>query len=156
MITIDTLKEKYIDALCEIENASFSNAWAKESFISEMSNPTSVFFVALKGGEVAGCVAMNNALGEGFISKLMVSKKSRRQGIGFMLLERLCEYAEHNAMFALTLEVRESNAPAVALYEKAGFKNLGKRKNFYRNPKEDAVIMTKKFTKEFTNENISD
>ena len=145
MIVIDVLKQKYIDELCEIESASFSNAWTKENFVSELNNPASVFFVALNGGEVAGCVAMNNALGEGFISKLMVSEKNRRQGIGRLLLEKLCEYAEQNRMFALTLEVRESNTPAISLYEKAGFKNLGKRKNFYRNPKEDAVIMTKEF-----------
>lgn len=145
MIVIDVLKQKYIYELCEIESASFSNAWTKENFVSELNNPTSVFFVALNGGEVAGCVAMNNALGEGFISKLMVSEKNRRQGIGRLLLGKLCEYAEQNRMFALTLEVRESNTPAISLYEKAGFKNLGKRKNFYRNPKEDAVIMTKEF-----------
>lgn len=145
MIVIDVLKQKYIDELCEIESASFSNAWTKENFAGELNNPTSVFFVALNGGEVAGCVAMNNALGEGFISKLMVSEKNRRQGIGRLLLEKLCEYAEQNRMFALTLEVRESNTPAISLYEKAGFKNLGKRKNFYRNPKENAVIMTKEF-----------
>lgn len=152
MIRIDTLKEEYISALCDIENVSFSNAWTKENFVSELNNPTSVFFVALNDGEVVGCIAMNDALGEGFISKLMVSEKSRRQGIGRLLLEKLCEYAEEHGMFALTLEVRQSNAPAIALYNKAGFKNLGKRKNFYRNPREDAVIMTK----EFTYENISD
>ena len=72
MIVIDVLKQKYIDELCEIESASFSNAWTKENFAGELNNPTSVFFVALNGGEVVGCVAMNNALGEGFISKLMV------------------------------------------------------------------------------------
>ena len=154
MITIDTLKAEYIPALCKIESASFSNAWTKENFVSELDNPTSVFFVALENGGVLGCIAMNNALGEGFISKLMVSQNSRRRGIGRLLLEKLCVYAEENGMFALTLEVRESNAPAIALYEKAGFENLGKRKNFYRNPKEDAVIMTKEIG--IKDENIGD
>lgn len=148
MILIDTLKEEYIGSLCEIESVSFSNVWTKENFESELCNPTSVFFVAIKDGEVAGCIAMNNALGEGFISKLMVSEENKRQGIGTLLLEKVCKYALENKMFALTLEVRESNTPAIALYEKAGFKNLGKRKNFYRNPKENAVIMTRNFTYE--------
>lgn len=152
MIIIEILKKEYISALCAIEKKSFSNVWTKENFESELTNPTSVFFVAVENGEALGCISMNNALGEGFISKLMVSEEKRRQGIGRLLLEKLCEYAQKNKMFALTLEVRESNTPAIALYEKAGFKNMGKRKNFYRNPKEDAVIMTK----EFKYENISD
>ena len=152
MIVIDTLKKEYIPALCEIEKESFSNVWTKENFESELSNPTSVFFVALQNGEVLGCVAMNNALGEGFISKIMVKEENRRQGTGALLLQKLSEYAREEKMFSLSLEVRESNFPAIALYEKSGFKNLGKRKNFYRNPKEDAVIMTK----EIDNENISD
>ena len=152
MIVIDTLKKEYIPALCEIEKEAFSNVWTKENFESELSNPTSVFFVALQNGEVLGCVAMNNAFGEGFISKIMVKEENRRQGTGALLLQKLSEYAREEQMFSLSLEVRESNLPAIALYEKSGFKNLGKRKSFYRNPKEDAVIMTK----EIKNENISD
>ena len=152
MIVIDTLKKEYIPALCEIEKGSFLNIWTKENFESELTNPTSVFFVATEKGEALGCIAMNNALGEGFISKIMVKAENRCQGIGLLLLEKLCEYARENKMFSLSLEVRESNYPAISLYEKTGFKNLGKRKNFYRNPKEDAVIMTK----EFDYENISD
>lgn len=152
MIVIDTLKKEYIPALCEIEKDSFSNVWTKENFESELTNPTSVFLVALENGEVLGCIAMNNALGEGFISKIMVKQENRRQGIGELLLENLCDYARANNMLSLSLEVRQSNQPAISLYEKAGFKNLGKRKNFYRNPKEDAVIMTR----EFDYENISD
>lgn len=142
---IENLKKEHISALSEIEKKCFSTPWSEENFLSEIDNPTSVFLVALDSGEPIGCISANNALGQGFISKVMVSPSFRRQGIGSALLCALCDYAEKNNFFELTLEVRSSNKAAIQLYKKFGFESLGIRKNFYRLPKEDAVIMSKYF-----------
>lgn len=147
---IEKLREEHIEALAEIENESFSKPWSVKSFKSELTSPSSVFFVAVEKDAPIGCISMNNALGEGFISKVMVRKDCRGNGVGKKLLEWLVNYAKENDMFSLTLEVRQSNKVAQGLYLAFGFKEVGKRKNFYSFPDEDAIIMTK----EIYNENI--
>lgn len=141
------LEEKYIDACCTVENECFSRPWSRLSFEGELKNKTSVFFVCLESGEVIGCAAMNDALGEGFISKVAVRKDFRRRGAAKALLKKFESYALENSMFSLTLEVRESNFAARALYLGEGFKDVGRRKNFYSSPDEDAIIMTKDMNK---------
>ena len=81
-------------------------------------------------------------LDEGYITNVAVSPDFRRQGIARALIEALLAKARENGLAFVTLEVRESNAPAIALYTGAGFEPVGKRKNFYSNPTENAVLMT--------------
>ena len=141
---IETLQEPYIPALVEIEKACFGDsAWTYEGFLGELNGAYSLCLCAIEGESVWGCICMNIAAEQSFISKVMVSPSHRRRGIAKALLQALIRYAEQAHMKELTLEVRESNQPAQALYSAFDFENLGKRRNFYHSPKEDAVIMTK-------------
>ena len=142
---IERLKKEYIPALVKIEEECFGkSAWKYEGFLSEIRNESSLFYCAVEGDEVLGCIAANDALGQGFISKVSVNAKHRSKGIADRLLSFLETEAKNREMFELTLEVRPSNTPAIKLYEKHGFKKLGIRRKFYHDPEEDAMIMTKK------------
>ena len=142
---IERLKKEHIPKLLEIENLSFGkSAWKYEGFLSETESENSLFYCACESGDVLGCVGANDALGQGFISKVAVSPDHRRKGIADTLLTFLENEARSRNMFELTLEVRASNTPAIKLYEKHGYKILGTRRKFYHDPEEDALIMTKK------------
>ena len=141
---IEKFKKEHIPALCELEMQCFGAvAWSENAFESELYKEDAIFLCALEDESLIGCAALNNAAGQGFISKVMVAPAFRRQGIAKALLEQMCRVAKENGIYELTLEVRASNEAAIALYEALGFENLGIRRNFYRLPKEDAVIMTK-------------
>ena len=100
------------------------------------------FIATMDGGRVLGYVGLMYVLDEGYISNVAVHPEARRQGIGDALIDALAAKAAELELAFLTLEVRESNAPAIALYAKHGFHPVGKRKNYYDAPKEDAVLMT--------------
>lgn len=141
---IERLKQEHVPALCALERQCFGAvAWNESAFKSELQKEDALFLCAFEADSLLGCAALNNAAGQGFISKVMVAPAVRRQGIARTLLEELGALAKENGMYELTLEVRASNAAAIGLYESLGFINLGTRRNFYRLPKEDAVIMTK-------------
>ena len=84
-------------------------------------------------------------LDEGYIDNVAVRPECRRQGIGDRLLEGFCRFGQAHLAF-LTLEVRPSNAAAVALYEKHGFQEAGRRKDYYTDPTEDALLLTRTFS----------
>ena len=86
---------------------------------------------------------MKPVLDEGYISNVAVTSGARGKGIGSCLLKKLDEYAKEHEIKTISLEVRPSNAPAIALYEKFGYKQVGRRKNFYSHPTEDGLILTK-------------
>ena len=86
---------------------------------------------------------MSYVLDEGYISNVAVSAEYRRQGIADALINKLCERAEELDLSFVTLEVRKSNDPAIALYSKYGFVPVGERKNYYEQPRENALLMTK-------------
>lgn len=142
-ISIVKLHPKHLNALTELEKECFSSPWSYEGIASELKNPLSVFLVAEFFGEVAGYVSMNAVSYEGFINNLAVKEKYRRRGVAAALLNALVHCAQMREMTMLTLEVRPSNTPAIALYEKFGFVREGERKNFYTNPTENGLIMTK-------------
>ena len=98
--------------------------------------------MAEQDGRTAGYVGCQTVLDEGYITNVAVSPDFRRQGIARALIAELTAKAGENKLAFVTLEVRESNAPAIALYTGAGFTPVGKRKNFYSNPTENAVLMT--------------
>ena len=102
-------------------------------------------FIILADGCVAGYIGVQEIVGEAYITNVAVSEKFRRRGIAEKLLEEAERGAIKRGCVLITLEVRASNAPAKALYKKRGFKEVGTRKNFYSDPREDAEIMTKFF-----------
>ena len=133
---------EHIRQIEEIERDCFSRPWTAEQLKSQMRDEQHEFIAAVDGSRVFGYVGLMSVLDEGYISNVAVHPDARRQGIGDALIDVLAAKAAELELAFLTLEVRESNAPAIALYAKHGFHPAGKRKNYYDAPKEDAVLMT--------------
>lgn len=140
-ITISKMQSRHLDALSEIERACFSRAWSKDALESEIDNENALFLVAENENEVLGYVGCIFVLGEGSITNVAVSPKFRRMGVGDALISALTDNAREMNAEALFLEVRKSNVAAQNLYKKHGFDFCGLRKNFYREPIEDAYVM---------------
>lgn len=141
MITIVPMNEQNYKAAAEIEAACFSQPWSEKTFYEELSNPNAHTYVAYCGSEAAGFLSAWEVCGEVSINNVGVLEDLRRRGIARALMERLL--ADLSAAQSVTLEVRRSNAAAIALYESFGFERVGERKNFYSQPTEDALLMTK-------------
>ena len=140
-LCIVPMQPQHIDQLERLEKECFSAPWSYDALVSELSNPLAVFRVAQQpDGSVAGYVGMHHIVDEGFICNIAVFSQYRRQGVATALMQELDDYAKENEMASVSLEVRQSN-----LYEKSGFEVVGKRRNFYVNPTEDALIMTKTY-----------
>lgn len=135
---------KYLPQIAELENECFSHPWSVQTLEEAMLGGTK-FFVALRNGEVAGYIGISCILDEGYITNVAVFPKYRKKGVATALLNRVFSLALDESLSFVTLEVRVSNQAAVSLYEKLGFKEEGRRKNFYESPREDALIMTKRF-----------
>ena len=110
---------------------------------SELENPLAYWLTALDGDRVAGYVGSQSVLGESDMMNVAVAPEYRRQGIAQGLVTALSAELKKRGSQSLALEVRVSNVPAITLYEKLGFSQAGCRKNYYRSPKEDALILKK-------------
>ena len=131
--------------LAELEKLCFSRPWSREALLEELTNPVAVFFTAVEGSEILGYSGMHCAGGECYLDNLAVFPTHRRKGTAKALLRALEEEAKRRQGQFLSLEVRRSNANAIALYQSMGFQEVGRRKNFYTDPQEDALIFTKFF-----------
>lgn len=133
-------KEIYV-----VEAACFSDPWSEQSIFDTLSLPEYVYFAAVNAnGETVGYVAMYRALDEGHIVNVAVHPEYRRTGIADKLISKLTEHGLFECspnISVFYLEVRESNSAAINLYRKHGFKEYGIRKNYYRFPTENAVLM---------------
>ena len=125
-----------------LEQRCFSVPWTEAQLRAQLPDDRHVFLVAERGDEVLGYVGLMHVLDEGYISNVAVSPDCRRQGIGAALIAELTRRAGRLELAFLTLEARASNAPAIRLYEKMGFRQVGRRKRYYQRPEEDAVLMT--------------
>ena len=143
-INIVPMTADHLDALEQLERTCFSRPWSRKMLAEELDNECAAFLVAEDAatGEAVGYAGLLVAADEGYITNVAVSPDFRRQGIARALIAELTAKAGENKLAFVTLEVRESNAPAIALYTGAGFAPVGKRKNFYSNPTENAVLMT--------------
>ena len=139
-MTIVSMEERHLAALAEIEKACFRAPWSADMLHEELGK--GLFLVAEQDGAAVGYVGCQTVLDEGYITNVAVSPDARRQGIARALIAKLTDEARAAGLAFVTLEVRASNAPAIALYEGAGFGRVGVRKNFYTAPTEDAVLMT--------------
>ena len=135
----------HIPSLAALEAVCFADPWSEAALAEELSNPAAVFLVATEGERVLGYVGMHRILDEGYIANIAVFPAARRQGVARRLLEMLDAYGREQALARLTLEVRASNAPAIALYEGCGWVKDGVRPGFYSHPAEDAVIYSRYF-----------
>ena len=132
-----------LDDVYIIETECFSHPWSKQSLEEEMNNETSLFLVAKEENEVIGYIGMSIVIDEGYIFNVAVRESYRNNGVATALINELVTYGKKNNFSFITLEVRESNLPAISLYSKFGFIKAGERKDYYSNPKENAILLTK-------------
>ena len=135
----------HVSQVAQLEKLCFRDPWSENSVASELNNPLSLWLVAVEGEKVAGYVGSQSVMGESDMMNVAVHPDFRRQGIGERLILDLIDQLNQRGNHSLTLEVRASNVSAIALYRKLGFEQVGLRKNYYRNPKEDALILRKEW-----------
>lgn len=136
----------HVDAVAALEKLCFDDPWSVLSILSELHNPLSLWLIAVENGDVLGYVGSQSVLGEADMMNLAVHPAHRRKGIGQMLITKLVEALTKQDVHCLTLEVRASNNPAIALYTRMGFVQVGLRRNYYCNPREDARILRKEWS----------
>lgn len=139
---IRKMKTDDVTDVAKIEADTFTEPWSEQSFIAELKNPQATILVCEADGELAGFADMREICGECYINNIAVVPKYRRNGIGRSLMEALHNACSEAAEF-ITLEVRQSNTAAISLYRLLGYTQVGVRKDFYRQPTENALLMTK-------------
>lgn len=144
-MTILEMKAEHVPQVAELEKLCFADPWSQMSIESELRNLWSYWLVAVQDDQVVGYIGSQSSIDETDVMNIAVHPQWRRQGIGESLINRLVDDLKNRGSHALMLEVRASNEPAVGLYEKLGFTQVGCRKNYYRNPKEDARILRKEW-----------
>ena len=145
MIRYEQMNASHIGQVAQLEKLCFSDPWSENSVASELDNELSFWLVALDGDTVAGYIGSQSVLGESDMMNVAVHPAYRRQGIAEALVTQLVQALKEIGNHCLTLEVGASNATAIGLYEKLGFSEVGRRPNYYRNPKEDALILRKEW-----------
>ena len=142
---ITKMTESHVAQVALLEKLCFADPWSEKSIASELDNPWALWLVALERDAVVGYIGSQTAVDETDVMNVAVHPDQRRKGIAEALIEMLTKQLQEQGSHALMLEVRASNAPAIALYEKIGFRQVGLRKNYYRKPKEDALILRKEW-----------
>lgn len=145
-MNIVPMNEHHVPQIALLERECFADPWSQQSIASELHNPLSLWLVAQEGQTLLGYVGSQTCLDETDMMNIAVFPASRRQGVARALIEALVSALRQRGSKQLTLEVRASNGPARQLYESLGFLQVGLRKNYYRNPKEDALILRKEWT----------
>ena len=139
------MNESHVAQIAALEKQCFSDPWSENSVASELENPLSLWLIAEEDGAVCGYVGSQMVLDETDMMNIAVHPDCRRKGIAAALITELVSRLKARGSRVLRLEVRESNFSAIALYEALGFTQLGLRKNYYRNPKENALILGKEW-----------
>lgn len=142
---IREMRPEDISSVMTIERASFSDPWSQSEFEKCLSFRDTYLFLTAESDdhEVLGYVCYFSSGEEADIANVAVRKEARRSGVGYALMSKAVLYAQKSGVLRLFLEVRASNAPAIRLYEKCGFKAVGIRKGYYTDPNEDAILMRK-------------
>ncbi|MEG0779372.1 MAG: ribosomal protein S18-alanine N-acetyltransferase [Oscillospiraceae bacterium] len=144
-MTIVPMGAAHLDGVAELERLCFSTPWSRNMLAEELENACAAFLVALDGEEVIGYAGLQVAADEGYITNVAVRPENRKQGVASKLLHVFTDFAVANHLAFLTLEVRPSNTAAIVLYGHHGFREAGRRKNYYEHPQEDALILTRFF-----------
>ena len=140
------MDRSHIDQIAALERECFSTPWTEQMLSDALFDSQASFIVAeAEDGHILGYAGLHVIVDEGYIDNIAVEPDARRHGVASALLDVYCRFGAVNLAF-LTLEVRASNYGAIALYGSRGFRSVGRRKNYYEHPKEDAIIMTKEFT----------
>ncbi len=142
---IAPMEKAHVEKIAELEKLCFSAPWSENSIASELENPLSLWFVAMRDDELLGYIGSQTVLDEADMMNVAVFPEARRQGVGKMLITTLVEALKEKAVRSLTLEVRASNESAKAMYHKLGFLEVGRRPKYYFDPREDALILRKEW-----------
>lgn len=145
-MNIRKMSQSDLEQIVELEKMCFSDPWSLPMLEPELFNPLSLWLVAVEGTQVIGYVGSQAVLDAADMMNLAVHPQYRRQGIAEKLVSALESQLDGEKVYSLALEVRASNLPAIRLYEKLGFAPIGRRTGYYRNPKEDAIIMRKEWS----------
>lgn len=139
------MQRQHVPQVAALERECFSDPWSEQSLAGELDDPLSLWLVCQVDGEVWGYVGSQTVLGETDMMNVAVLPRARRQGIAQRLILALVAQLKQQGSRCLSLEVRPSNTPAVALYQGLGFSQVGRRPNYYRHPKEDGLILRKEW-----------
>ena len=142
---ITNMRQEHVAQVAALEKLCFSDPWSENSIASELNSPLSLWLVALDGETVAGYVGSQTVMDESDMMNVAVHPDFRKQGIATDLIVELVEELRKMGSRCLTLEVRVSNETAISVYRKLDFVEVGRRKNYYRNPREDALILRKEW-----------
>ena len=142
---IRKMTDREVPQVAELEKLCFSQPWSEKSVAGELDNPLALWLVAMEGDRLAGDVGSQTVMDETDMMNLAVAPQFRRQGVGKALVNALVASLKELGSRCLTLEVRDSNGPARALYAKLGFAEVGRRRGYYRDPREDALILRKEW-----------
>ena len=142
---IRKMTAREVPQVAELEKLCFAMPWSEKSVAGELDNPLALWLVAMEGDRLAGYVGSQTVMDETDMMNLAVAPQFRRQGVGKALVNALVASLKELGSRCLTLEVRDSNGPARALYAKLGFAEVGRRRGYYRDPREDALIMRKEW-----------
>ena len=141
-VSIRRLELADLDAIEEIERASYPTPWSRSMFVSELAKPSSLSIAAvLEDGSLAGYLVLSRYVDAWHVMNVAVAEKHRRLGIASTMLRSLFDVTEDDAERGYTLEVRVSNVAAISLYERFGFVQRGVRHGYYTDNREDALIM---------------
>ena len=147
IIKIVPMNADHLEELEKLERICFSRPWSRKMLAEELENQCAAFLVAQDSitQQVMGYAGLLVMADEGYITNVAVFPEFRRQGVAAKLIAVFENFARGNKLAFLTLEVRPSNTAAIALYKGFGFEEVGRRKNYYDLPKEDALILTKTY-----------
>ena len=140
---ISNMNENHVRQIAELERLCFHDPWSENSIASELGNRLSVWLVALDEDKVVGYVGSQTVIDETDMMNIAVHPDYRNRGVATALIVELTQQLKMRGSKGLMLEVRESNSAAISLYEKHGFLQVGCRRNYYRNPRENAMILRK-------------
>ena len=143
-MSVQRFSAEHIKAAARIEAETFSEPWSEDS-LSLLLREEYPSFAICEEDELVAYIGTARSLDELQILTVATDPRARRRGYAREILDHLDTYAEKNGISVISLEVRESNSPAIALYESCGYKTAGVRKNFYRFPVENALVMLKNF-----------
>ena len=143
---IERMNESHVAQIAELERICFNDPWSVNSIASELGNKLSMWLVALEDDKVIGYVGSQTVLGETDMMNIATHPDYRGKGIATALIKELIAELTMCGSRSLMLEVRTSNDTAIRLYQNLGFCEVGRRKNYYRNPKEDALILKKEWS----------